>query len=389
MENTRVPAASVLLDVMRSTAAFLVLISHWRNLLFLDFKDLDHAGVVLKSFYFLTGLGHQAVMIFFVLSGYLVAGSVERTMQRGKWSLSYYLNQRIVRLELVLIPALLLGYTCDWTGSHWGRLHGLYDGTFHTAVLSGVPTANMSLGNWIGNVLFLQGILASPFGTNTPLWSLSYEFWYYLFFPAMLIVFITRRRRTRIAGLAFLAASMFFVGKTIVFSYSIWLMGAAITQLPRLTWLHTAKAKLALFCMTLAPLGLILAAMRSHFGESFATDALVSVACTAMVYAATQCDFTFPARWVEQSAAWFAGWSYTQYLVHMPFLVMVTSFLLHGRRWAPKPPYLLVAGGVLGITSAYSFLVAQCTERHTDAVRRWTYARIVQPCLRWFTPQGA
>ena len=36
-----------------------------------------------KVFYLATGLGHQAVMIFFVLSGFLVGGSVITAFQPG------------------------------------------------------------------------------------------------------------------------------------------------------------------------------------------------------------------------------------------------------------------------------------------------------------------
>ena len=62
-----------LLDVLRGPAALLVLIGHWRNLFFKDFPELVNPGLPTKGFYLLTGAGYEAVMLFFVLSGCVIA----------------------------------------------------------------------------------------------------------------------------------------------------------------------------------------------------------------------------------------------------------------------------------------------------------------------------
>jgi peptidoglycan/LPS O-acetylase OafA/YrhL len=63
-------------------------------------------------------IGHEAVMVFFVLSGFLVGGSVLKLMSRDLWSWNNYLIKRLTRLWIVLIPALLLGLALDLGGSH-------------------------------------------------------------------------------------------------------------------------------------------------------------------------------------------------------------------------------------------------------------------------------
>jgi hypothetical protein len=66
------------LDLLRGLAALLVLAGHLRAYIFQSAVDLEQAGLQLgvlgKVFYFATELGHQAVMVFFALSGYLVGG---------------------------------------------------------------------------------------------------------------------------------------------------------------------------------------------------------------------------------------------------------------------------------------------------------------------------
>jgi peptidoglycan/LPS O-acetylase OafA/YrhL len=64
------------LDFLNGIAAILVCISHLSAFLFVPFKQAQSSGLLIKAFYFLSTLGHQAVLLFFVLSGYLVGGSV-------------------------------------------------------------------------------------------------------------------------------------------------------------------------------------------------------------------------------------------------------------------------------------------------------------------------
>ena len=48
---------------------------------------------MLKAFYFLTGLGHQAVIIFFVLSGFFVGGSILKNLEN--FSFKRYFTTRL------------------------------------------------------------------------------------------------------------------------------------------------------------------------------------------------------------------------------------------------------------------------------------------------------
>lgn len=80
--NQRVSLATKASNSVMS--ALLVMLGHLRAFLFLDFVDLKGTGAVTKVFYFSTGLGHQALMVFFVLSGYCVGGSVLSGLIKGR-----------------------------------------------------------------------------------------------------------------------------------------------------------------------------------------------------------------------------------------------------------------------------------------------------------------
>src|SRR5258708_2565612 len=103
------------LDMARGIAALLVCVPHLRVVDFIDYGVLELKPALQdKLFYFLTGQGHNAVMIFFVLSGFFVAGSVAGDFERGTWSWKKFAARRLSRLYVVLVPALLL--TLFWDG---------------------------------------------------------------------------------------------------------------------------------------------------------------------------------------------------------------------------------------------------------------------------------
>lgn len=158
-----------------------------------DFGQIKSPTIFDRMFYLTTGLGHQAVMVFFVLSGYLVGGSVLTAYQSGRWSWMNYTLRRMSRLWMVLLPALVLTLVLDSVGRHFFPLG--YEGKFQ-AICNSVPTLakpdNLQATTFLGNALFLQNIEVPILGTNGPLWSLANEFWYYMFFPLLCGVWFMR-----------------------------------------------------------------------------------------------------------------------------------------------------------------------------------------------------
>ena len=70
---TRLPPGTLAdFDWLRGLAAVAVLAGHVRGLFFVDFGDLVAPGPFARLAYMATGLGHQAVVVFFVLSGFFI-----------------------------------------------------------------------------------------------------------------------------------------------------------------------------------------------------------------------------------------------------------------------------------------------------------------------------
>src|SRR5690242_13128033 len=89
--------ASDHLDMVRGAAAVVVLLFHVRYRFFLDYADVSNPTLVDRAWYVATAFGHDAVMVFFVVSGLLVGAAAMQACRTGRWRWSDYATARLVR----------------------------------------------------------------------------------------------------------------------------------------------------------------------------------------------------------------------------------------------------------------------------------------------------
>ncbi len=130
-------------------------------------ESLEKVRPITKFFYFITGLGHQSVVVFFVLSGYLIAGSVITQIRKGKFDIKIYALKRLSRLYAVLIFAILLTVVLDHTGIYLDSV-GLYKGKIKAATLGFSIADRLSFKYVLTSLFMLQTILLPPIGSNSP-----------------------------------------------------------------------------------------------------------------------------------------------------------------------------------------------------------------------------
>ena len=367
---------SVHLDALRGFAAFCVVLNHLRDALFVDYEAIARHNPLKAAAYLVSGMGRQSVIVFFVLSGYLVGGSVLRSVHSGSWSWRPYLLARLSRLYVVLLPALLLGGALDWLGMHMPGTEAVYNGNSGMHALAIIVHGVLTWPVLAANVLFLQSLELPgmrshpilPFGSNGALWSLSYEFWYYLAFP--LLVFLLARSKSwkiRVLSCLGLLAWGWFVGLSVFLLGLTWLMGASINFLPafpaRGRWTRGLAIVLAL---VLFAAGLV----ESKLLGSIPSNLILGLAVTAMIWVMLYCATApLPAFYVH-IARRAAHSSYTLYLVHLPMLIFLKA-ALHLPRAYPGWHAYLVGAGVLAAIVLYAQLVFEAFEKNTDRVRRW------------------
>jgi peptidoglycan/LPS O-acetylase OafA/YrhL len=356
-------------DLLRWIAAAYVVIFHLRPVLFQGISNLHNPGALVKVLYAATSLGYQFVMLFFVLSGYLIASSVLRSMSEGTWSWKVYLVNRLVRLWIVLLPALILSVF----------LARVEIARFHNP---GVFQVDMTWRAFIGNLFFLQGILVPDFAQNLPLWSLAYEFWYYILFPCMILMVLSKRWVSRIIyGLLFFSIAV-FLGKNIMLYFVIWLLGAALAVLPH-RQLSRRATKLFWIPLTLGVLVIALVIGKVYNStlhvpnfdmvEGFPPNVLVSMVFLGLLYIVLH-NFNHPSknsRFIKVSSG-LANISYTLYLTHYPIVNLIRVWLGNGEwgTWTPNTLHLFWGIGIFSVILLYAYGVAGLTEAHTSAVRK-------------------
>ncbi|HKB57443.1 MAG TPA: acyltransferase family protein, partial [Lacunisphaera sp.] len=189
------PAFSSWLDGLRWIAAALVCSAHVRSALLADYGAPAGHQPWAAAFYWGHGFGHQAVIVFFVLSGFLVGGEVLRGLRQASFDWRVYGIRRFSRLYPVYLAALLLGALWDNLGLHFFNDRLVYNSAASPFPMIFYPVVErLTPGVLEGNLLFLQGVLVPTFGSNSPLWSLANEAWYYFLFPLLLWPFFAAGR---------------------------------------------------------------------------------------------------------------------------------------------------------------------------------------------------
>ena len=165
-------------------------------------------------------IGYSSVMIFFVLSGYVITYVAhEREFTLVDFSIS-----RVSRVYSVVVPAIALTVLVDFLVLH---VTPLYDAA---ELRSSIPTYQyagfakytvMSL--FFGNQVW--GLRESLF-SNSTYWSMCLEVYYYALFAAMFYV----RGAPRIGALCLV---LIVIGPQAFLHFHLWLMGAAVYLLHR------------------------------------------------------------------------------------------------------------------------------------------------------------
>jgi peptidoglycan/LPS O-acetylase OafA/YrhL len=370
---------SVHLDLIRGVSALAVMLGHVRGLFFIDFPELARPSSLLRVLYAVTGFGHQAVILFFVLSGYFIGTSVCELVGTRRWSWRIYLINRLTRLQLVLLPALFLGALWDQLGMRLPQAVSFYYGGLYKYYPPSVAQRSTTP-VFLGNLFFLQSVTSPVFGSNGPLWSLSYEFWYYILFPVLILAaasWVHVRSRCLYVGMTLLLA--WFIGPQISIYFLIWLMGALIGRLPHTSWPESPRVMALVSMLAGLPFAMALAWNRVHpLVSEIGSDFMIGACFALWLYVLIQGSRVDVSPAYSKTARTLAGFSYTLYLTHFPVLLLLRGLLDPRGNWLPDLRHLLYGLAIALLMLSFAYLVAEFTEARTGVIRR----RV----LRWWAP---
>jgi len=337
-------STSLYLDIVRLLAAFCVLLGH------VSFQNLSGGQL-----HFMAFAGKQAVDVFFVLSGFVIAYVCATREQNAR----DYIISRAARIYSVAIPALILTAVADAIGMHVNP--DIYQGT----------TQDFLPGLIMRCVLFIgEQWNAHRFpGCNGPYWSLGFEVWYYVAFGAF--IFSPQKWRW-LAAIAVLA----FIGPKVALMFPTWLMGVAAYHIcaaqkfsKSAGWMLYSVSLIIFIAYQLFP--------HSHLEEfkpltmdwnrlrSIVEDYFVCALFSAHLigYSAISAHF---APYLERCAKpirWLAGATFSLYLMHLPIMYLLAAL----NPFPASSP--LTLGLFLVMTPLACLAFAELSERRKESWR--------------------
>lgn len=308
---------SIYLDLLRALSSLVVVIDHAPPLF-----DMPEAP----------RWGHQAVMVFYVLSGYVISYVAETRETTAR----AFITARLARLWSVLFPAMLLTIVCDAAGRVFGHNPAAY-------ALAPIDHPLIRLGAMLG-FLSETWVSIQPF-SNGVVWSLCAEFWYYALFAAWVFTPPGRVRAVAV-GVAVLLS-----GHKALLLLPIWLMGVALQRSEALRRLGLG-ASAALCAASSVAIGWILVTraydpvidltsqlaspwIMTQLAQArvFWFDWIFGLAVAAHILGARALVNRLPLERVAAPIRWCAGASFAAYLFHMPLLHLCAAFLPADKGW--------------------------------------------------------
>jgi peptidoglycan/LPS O-acetylase OafA/YrhL len=345
---------SLYLDLVRFSASLIVMIGHLAGSRFTG-------GLFWRCGQFMD----DAVIVFFVLSGFVIA-HVVRNREVG---IEKYAIARAARIYSVALPALIVTFLLDALGRHIAP--ELY------SISWGYNPENPAR-QIISGVLFLNQLWYSDvaIGSMLPYWSLGFEVWYYLFFA--IIYFVGGRWKIPL----FLAACV-VAGPRIVILFPIWMLGycayiyGARYKISRSAGLGLVAMSIVIYLAyywLVRPRLQVDAVVSDLFGVNLVARYLVGLIFAVHLVGFVWASDVFRSclRRSEMAIRWLAGATFTMYLFHLPVAQFLTTLV----PWPPadwRTRLIILVG-----TFVVVLFIAEFTERKKERWNRW----ISRACLR-------
>jgi peptidoglycan/LPS O-acetylase OafA/YrhL len=342
---------SIKLDLIRWLAALLVFGSHFLQV-----------GTALVDPRLIDSFSHLGVMVFFILSGYVIRYVAEghHTGPRD------YLEARWARINSVFLPALLVTVLFDTAGAHLAPSLYMRFPRVDPAHISAMAPIFLTF-------LYENAFHELRWFSNGPLWSVAFEVWYYIIFCAFF--YFRGRSRWLLTCLAALLA-----GFHILLLFPLWLAGCAlykardrIAAAPLLLRRLACALSFVAIILSCIPVGHTLLdplrvvgehITRHGYHSGFLADYVVGI--PVLIFLGSLCSpgvVTVPEGRLSQFIRYNANFSFSLYAFHLPIVMLIRALGIYD---VTNP---VQAFGAAVFAIAICWLFSLVTERRKTAWR--------------------
>ncbi|EGD03976.1 hypothetical protein WS58_28885 [Burkholderia pseudomultivorans] len=345
-------------DAFRGAAALVVALSHICQIYFVRLIGDTHPAWLLSR-----TLGLHAVIVFFLLSGYLITLSILKNGESADgFSSREFVAARIARIYPPFIASLAVIMLC-WLTLHAMHLPGADTRFGLPADAYAVPAMTLSAREFVESLMMIKGMTRA----NPPFWSLYLEVWSYVIAFFFALGGFTRHRGFRAATLTVAVAAVVAASagkENFGFFFAIWSYGAAICLMTH----YRSRYRSGVLAAAGSIGALVIAALAAidprMIGAGFAVHSIELTAGAAfaglygyLLFGWRVLDRTYP-RWLVRTG----DFSYTLYLVHFPILALGLAWSLH---WIGTSLLRSAACGAAAFVIAVAFarMLAKFVER--------------------------
>ena len=344
------------LDLIRFLAAFTVLLAHYRGAFFVEYRLLpeNQKNILSTLFFFLTRLGEESVLIFFVMSGLLVGGRAIEKILNNKVDVAKYILDRSVRILLPLFASIVLVVIID------------------LIIGNRIPFLDI-----LGSVLSFQGLFTDCY-SNAPLWSLAYEIWFYVIMAGIMLLLKGKKEKNKLWGLVLVVLVLSFFTKLSTVYLFLWFIGAFVFFLSSF---QGKRRSVVFLIFILLCFFMVLSQLTSESKTSLPIlfskldkDLIkICLGLTAAIFISAMKDIkpvTEIGIYVEKIGSKLAKFSYSLYLTHYPLMYLLLAW------GVPKSTELSLTSIMyftltISIAIVISYVMYFLAEKHTDSIKKY------------------
>ncbi|WP_343523813.1 acyltransferase [Pedobacter sp.] len=343
------------LDGLRGLAALYVLVHHARLALTQPYlnglgahpEQYEWYDKLMVYVFGLFKFGHEAVIVFFVLSGFVIhLKQADKNYSFQNFKVISYLKKRVIRIYPTLLVSFLVCVLTD-----------LLIYRFATNDLT--IFSKYTLSNFLYNVFLIPE--APIWGNNFPVWSLKHEWFFYLLYPLLLWSYQRYKPLPIFISFVLFFAYLLhlripFIGAA-AYTLSIWLLGVILASL------YKKDLTLINYIHYLIGLGFVYLLIDRENSDYYPfLDLCFGLIATGVLALIIKNKLPLVNKFLV-AVSGLGAFSYSLYLLHFPILNLFKEIALRYTSNHQLPYHLWGVLLAIIITMPLIYAIYYCTER--------------------------
>ena len=311
----------------------------------------------------LMSMASYAVLLFFILSGFLITTSTQQRIESNPdYHFIDFFRDRFFRIYPPFLAALIMTFTLDvvsfeWTNQIYSLKQYFINLFVNVFLLQEFPPAVI-----INEHFTIEFFRFRYFGSNLPLWTISIEWWIYLFFGFGYFYFARASRvkiRHTIILLLLSITPLYYVFVSVRMDNGLtlyWFLGALIAYSSKgLSVMKNSTTGMAATILLIGGMTLFPKIGYHNSAVLFALGLTLFISCNRSNTASIQS--------LSKLSQFLAGYSYSLYLIHYPIVLFIITLFpaeLNGTSF-----FLVYV-----IVNIIAFGFAQVFENHSNKLKK-------------------